>query len=253
MNSTFYMQSYLRGFWKNYINFNWKFGLFLILMICVPRFILVLQANQNADYRFIGAIMVLSFIIPFVFLSRLGLKAIGLNRPKNFSWLVAAFLVGSIYAYLLFLLGETLYQASYQNWYVYIGQSYNIPNSITVEAKKQMFLIMAGTGMLFSPFGEELYYRGIVHESFVPRFGNRGASIIDSLAFALTHIAHFGLVYVQGDWHFLFVPALIWFLSMYFVSRLFYFFKIKSGAIWGAISCHAAFNLSMIYCIFYQL
>ncbi len=247
------MQSYLRSFWRNYLTFNWKFGLFLILIICTPRFLLVLHANQYSDYRFIGIIMLLSFILPFIFLNRQGLKAMGLHKPKNFRWLIGAFLVGLIYAYLLFILGKTLYQDSYQNWYQYIGQSYKIPIDITAKAKQEMFLIVAGTGIIFSPLGEEFYFRGIVHETFVPKFGNRGASIIDSSAFAVTHIAHFGLVYVQESWHFLLIPSLIWSFSMYFASRIFYLFKVKSGAIWGAILCHAAFNLSMIYCIFYLL
>jgi len=247
------MQPYLRNFWKSILNFNWKFGLFLVLIICVPRFIMVLHANQYADYRFIGLIMLVSFIIPFVFLNKRGLKAIGWNKPKSYKWLSIAFISGCLYAYLLFFLGKFLYQNSYQNWYVYIANSYKIPTDLTIEAKRQMFFIMAGTGMLFSPFGEEFFFRGIVHETFVSRFGNRGASILDSSAFALTHIAHFGLIHLLDGWHLLFIPTFIWCFSMYFVSRLFYFFKVKSGAIWGAIICHAAFNLSMIYCIFYQL
>lgn len=225
------MQYYLRSFWKSILDFNWKFGLFLILIICVPRFIMVLHANQYADYRFIGLIMLVSFIVPFIFLNKKGIKAIGWNKPKSYKWLSIAFISGCLYAYLLFLLGESLYQDSYQNWYVYISKSYKIPKDLTIEGKRQMFFIMAGTGMLFSPFGEEFYFRGIVHETFVSRFGNRGASILDSSAFALTHIAHFGLIYLLDGWHLLFIPIVLWCFSMYFVSRLFYFFKVKSEAI----------------------
>ena len=34
---------------------------------------------------------------------------------------------------------------------------------------------------------------------------------------------------------------------------MFFVFKKHSGSILGAIICHAAFNLGMIYCIFYLL
>jgi len=184
------MQPYLRNFWKSILNFNWKFGLFLVLIICVPRFIMVLHANQYADYRFIGLIMLVSFIIPFVFLNKRGLKAIGWNKPKSYKWLSIAFISGCLYAYLLFVLGKFLYQDSYQNWYVYIANSYKIPTDLTIEAKRQMFFIMAGTGMLFSPFGEELFFRGIVHETFVSRFGNRGAFWINIPARRLASSLH---------------------------------------------------------------
>ena len=48
--------------------------------------------------------------------------------------------------------------------------------------------------MIFSPIGEELFFRGIVHSSFAKSIGNFKASIIDSVAFALTHISHFGTI-----------------------------------------------------------
>jgi hypothetical protein len=64
----------LKPFWSMLFDFNWKFGLFLILVICIPRFVLVLHANETANYGFIGLIMLISAIAPFVFLSKYGRK-----------------------------------------------------------------------------------------------------------------------------------------------------------------------------------
>ena len=107
--------------------------------------------------------------------------------------------------------------------------------------------------MTFSPIGEELFFRGIVHSSFAKSIGEKKASIVDSSAFALTHISHFGLVFISNQWRFLSVPAIIWVLSMFLVSVLFFTFKKYTGSILGAMICHAAFNLGMIYCIFYLM
>lgn len=107
--------------------------------------------------------------------------------------------------------------------------------------------------MTFSPIGEELFFRGIVHSSFAKSVGEKKASIIDSSAFAVTHISHFGLVYINNQWSFLTTPATIWVFTMFLVSVLFFVFKRSSGSILGAIICHAAFNLGMIYCIFYMM
>ena len=247
------MEKELRPFWSRFFNFNWKFGLFLILIICIPRFILVLKANASGDYGYIGLIMAVSAIAPFIFLSKYGRKEIGIRKPQNFKWLFIAFVCGLIASISLHFIGQILYGNSFQNWYEYVGKSYKIPAAITPTDRNLMFAIMAITGMSFSPIGEELFFRGIVHSGFAKSVGEKNASLVDSAAFALTHISHFGLVFINNKWGFFAMPAIIWVTSMFLVSLLFFAFRKTSGSILGAIVCHAAFNLGMIFCIFYLL
>ncbi len=243
----------LKPLWEKLFKFDWKFGLFLIALVCIPRFILVLQANQTGNYGPIGAIMFVSALIPFIFLNKSGRKKIGIKGTKKIGGLILSFILGIAFSLILFFLGKELYEGSYQNWYVYIGKSYNIPEGIAGNDKLMMFSIMATTGMIFSPVGEELFFRGIVHGSFAKSIGEKKASITDSVAFALTHIAHFGLVFAGGIWNFYLIPTLIWVLSMFLVSVLFFRAKKLTGSLLGAIFCHAGFNLGMIYSIFYLL
>ena len=247
------MNNELKPFWSRYFKFNWKFGLFLLLIVCVPRFFLVMNANETGNYSLIGIVMLFSALIPFLFLSKYGRKKTGINATKKWKYLILALAIGLLFSIGLYLLGQGLYGQSYENWYEYIGKSYNIPENISVQGKRTMFIIMAITGMLFSPVGEELFFRGIVHGSFANSVGNKKASIIDSSAFALTHISHFGLVFVANNWDFYVVPALLWVASMFIVSLLFFEMKKRTDAIWGAVLCHSGFNLGMIYCIFYLL
>ena len=243
----------LRPFWHKIFAFNWKFGLFLILMVCILRFVLVLNANSSGNYGSIGLIMTISALAPFIFLSKFGRTEIGITKPKKYNWLLIAFAGGLIASFLLYFLGQILYGHSFENWYNYIGKSYKIPAAISPDDKKILFSIMAFTGMTFSPIGEELFFRGIVHASFAKSIGEQKASIVDSTAFALTHISHFGLVFVNNKWDFFAIPTAIWTFSMFLVSSLFFISKQRSGSILGAIICHAAFNLGMIYCIFYLM
>jgi uncharacterized protein len=247
------MQTELKPFWSRLFAFDWKFGLFLLLIICIPRFFLVLNANSSGNYGYIGLVMLLSAIVPFLFLSSYGKRKIGLTKPEKPSWLLVAFVAGILASFFLYLLGESLYGNSYENWYIYIGKSYNIPKDISPDDKLILFLVMALTGMTFSPIGEELFFRGIVHASFANSFGDKVASAIDSSAFALTHISHFGLVFVNSQWRLLAAPTILWTASMFLVSVLFFICKKKSGSLLGAIVCHSAFNLGMIYCIFYLI
>ena len=247
------MDNELRPYWNRIFGFNWKFGLFLIIIICIPRFVLVMNANASGDYGLIGLIMTISAIAPFIFLSKYGRTKIGITKPKNIKWLFIAFICGLLASILLYLLGNTLYGNSYENWYSYIGNSYKIPRDISHNDRRILFVVMAFIGMTFSPIGEELFFRGIVHSSFAESMGERKASIVDGSAFALTHISHFGLVFINGQWDFLTIPAVLWVASMFLVSLLFFVFRKYSGSILGAIICHSAFNLGMIYSIFYLL
>jgi len=247
------MDHILRPIWKKLFKFNWKFGLLLIFLICIPRFILVLNANATKNYGSLGVIMILSGLAPFAFLTRKGLKKIGITKPKNYRWLLLGFSIGLVLSFLLFFLGDYLYGGSYENWYSYIGQSYNIPPDIGKDDRVILFLGMAITGMIFSPIGEELFFRGIVHSSFAQSIGEKKAAIVDSSAFALTHVSHFGLVFIGGEWNFLPVPTAIWVTGMFLASIFFSVSKYYSGSLFGAVLCHAAFNLGMTYCIFYLL
>jgi uncharacterized protein len=238
------MDNELRPFWSRFFSYNWKFGLFLILIICIPRFILVLNANSGGNNGYIGLIMTISAIAPFLFLTKFGRNQIGITKPQNYKWLFIALVGGLIASLLLHFIGQILYSNSFQNWYQYIGKSMD---------KSKGFAIIATMGIIFSPIGEELFFRGIVHASFTKSIGEKKASIVDSSAFALTHISHFGLVFINNTWDFYFIPTIIWVSSMFLVSLLFFTFRKKVGSILGAIVCHATFNFGMTYSIFYLM
>jgi uncharacterized protein len=238
------MDNELRPFWSRFFSYNWKFGLFLILIICIPRFFLVLNANSGGNNGYIGLIMTISGIAPFLFLTKFGRNQIGISKPKNYKWLLIALVGGLIVSLLLHFIGQILYGNSFQNWYQYIGKSMD---------KSKGFVIIAVMSMIFSPIGEELFFRGIVHTSFMKSIGEKKASIVDSSAFAFTHISHFGLVFINNTWDFYFIPTIIWVTSMFLVSLLFFTFRKKVGSILGAIVCHAAFNFGMTYSIFYLM
>jgi len=243
----------LRPFWRRSFTLNWKFALCLVILICVPRFILVLNANATGSYGSIGAVMFISALAPFIFLTKKGRQKAGLVKPSAFSLLLLAFMLGLLASLLLHFAAQALYGSGTENWYAYIGKSYKIPAVIGAEDKRILFIIMAGTGMLFSPIGEEFFFRGLVHTGFQQSWRSSKASLADGLAFSLVHLSHFGIVYLNNSWHFFPVPATLWVTGMFLTSLLFVYCKRLTHSIWGAVVCHSAFNLGMIYCIFYLL
>lgn len=119
--------------------------------------------------------------------------------------------------------------------------------------RNQIFMVSLLISMTFSPIGEEFLYRGMVHESFVSKFGENKASIIDSLVFMIVHLPHFGIIYNAGEWSFPLFPALLWMLCMFLISRLFFRCKVYTQSIWGSVLAHSGYNCLMMYFTFYYI
>lgn len=246
------MNAYLNRFFARFMSYNPAMGLFLILLFGIPRFMLVLHSYVIKSYGLVMFVFFIMWFSPFLLLNKRGRSEIGLKKPVRFWVLPLSFLAGSLVCYLLFESFSLLYEKSLDNPFVYIAGN-NAISTMTPDNRDLYFLIAVIPSMLFSPIGEEFLYRGVIHGTFVFRFGERGASILDSLAFAITHIAHFGILYVSGIWIFSFVPALIWVISMFIACQVFFQCKQFTGSLWGAVASHAGFNFMMMYVIFYML
>lgn len=243
----------LRKFWLRFFKYNWKFGLFLILLFGIPRFILVLHANVSGGYGTAFIIFFLMWFSPFIFLTKFGRKEIGLKKPNSYIPLFYSFLLGALSCAVIFGLFVIFFDKSISNALVYISKAGMSSMVLSDSDRFTFFIISAIPSMLFSPIGEEFLFRGVIHGSFVSQYGENKASLFDSLAFALIHLAHFGIVYNAGSWNFLFLPALLWVLSMFALSRVFFKCKQMSDSIFGAVFSHAGFNLTMMYFIFYHI
>ena len=236
------------------LKFNPALGLFLILLFGVPRFAAVLWTNQGGDYRYVALLFVAMWLLPYILLNKSGREEIGLKKPAKNLWIYLALPLGILLSTFVWWAGDRLYGSEISNWYVYISQSYDLPASFSgVQEYFMYFLIFAGTSMVFSPIGEEILYRGFIHRCFSEKYGDKKAAYIDNWAFALTHLAHFGIIYQVGQWEILWIPALVWVALMSRAARLFSTCRRGSDSVWTAVIAHAGFNLAMTYFIFYHI
>lgn len=244
----------LREFWRKYFKLDWKLGVFLIILFGIPRFILVLHANSSGGgYGYVSLIFILMWFMPLILLTKDGRRQIGIRKPKSWIGLFSSFFFGVAFCGIVYLVFHFLYSNSINNSFVYIAGANAAPQEFLDANRLTFFITYSIVSMTFSPIGEELFYRGVVHQCFVSRFGENKASIFDSMAFAITHLAHFGIVYYLGAWTFLPIPAMLWMASMFLASQVFFRCKQLSGSIYGAILSHAAYNFAMGYFIFYQV
>lgn len=231
---------------------NARTGILLLLVFGVVRIGLVLQANVTGSYQAVSFVFLAMIALPWLLLTREGRRNIGLVRPSRWRWVLPAAAAGAALAVLVHLIATALWGSTTSSPFVYISLSYaNVPAVLDDGDRLVFFIIFAIIGMLFSPIGEEILYRGLAHESLAARRGDRRAALIDAGAFAITHLAHFGLVFVAGAWAFLPLPAVLWVSAMFLASLMFYGFRMLTGSLVGAIVAHAGFNLAMNWVIFY--
>ena len=226
----------------------------LLLLLSTPRFILVLQANRTGQYQWVSIFFMIMIILPWLLLKSPARRNMGIRQIRSGFGLLAGVVAGMLCAVLIYYVMLYLFGDGIAHPYRYIARSYQqLPVLELATDRLMFFAIYSLISMTLSPLGEELFYRGLVHEYFARSLGHQRASVLDSVAFALVHLAHFGIVYNQGRWYWLFWPSIIWMLGLFLSCQIFFWARQTSGAIWGAVASHAAFNLGMNYFIFFHL
>ncbi len=227
------------------------------LILCIIIFVL---SGILRGYGLLGPIdarmlillnFILMWFLPFLFFSKEGRNQIGLKRPNEKKWLFYGVLIGLLFSFIVFLLGVLLYGDSINNWFVNIGLQYLPAESEEWGIDKfSLFLIVTFPAIIFSPIGEEILFRGMIHESVKNKSNEKIATIINGLAFAGIHIFHHGIIRDNTGVHILLLSCLIFFLLMFGFSWVCTLLRNKSNSLYPAMFCHSAFNLMMNITLF---
>lgn len=243
-----------RRLFRRSLGFDVRTGLILLALFSVTRFALVMQANVTRSYAFVSLFFVVMALTPFILLTRSGRARIGVNWRPRVTGMVAGALLGAAVCGILIFSATRLFGAGDDNAFVYIAGTYSgLPREMDDTLRLIMFGVFAMIGMTLSPVGEELFYRGLVHETFTGRLGEGRAACLDAAAFAVVHLAHFGLIWRVTGWTLLPIPAVWWLGGMFVAALVFNWARRLSRSIFGAVAAHAAFNLTMTAWIFYGL
>ncbi len=192
---------------------------------------------------------VLMSLAPWIFLSRDGRRAMGLQKATSSSIYLPAIGLGAIAALGCFLLGLALFGTSADNWFVTIAVNFDrsVPDQLPVM---QLYLMFTVTAMIFSPIGEEIFFRGLLQSALETRLSPTASTWVECLAFGTVHLCHHGVVLSAAGIGFLPRSAPVWFALMAAAGYLFAWLRARSRSLYPAIAAHVAFNFTMGTCIF---
>lgn len=229
----------LRPFWARLFRQDIGFIIVTFVLLGIVRVIGLVRGEINIVV--LGFLMM--WVLPIIFLRQDGRKRIGINRPTSWPWLLLSFIIGGLAAVAINLIGYLLYGTGVGNWAMASAGQYIAQGEALIPV---VFAVVTLLSMLFSPIGEELYFRGIIHEVLARKLSSgKWAGFWSSVAFALIHIPHHDVVLADVGLVGMLMPLLLWSIFMFLASYLFILARNKTGSIFGAISCHSGYILGM--------
>jgi len=241
----------LRPAWQRALRRTWLLNIILFIALGALRAYGLFGPVAARMLVLLG--FFLMWLLPFIFFTRSGRSAMGLMKTERPLWLLWGALLGLAGSFVVFVVGYWLYGNGPGNWYVSIRDSWSIDATMVQLPRLQLFLIYTIPAILFSPVGEEFFFRGMIHESVREQWGPGTATVVNALAFGAVHALHHGLSWDGAALRFSPVSGGLWILLMMGLSWLFTQCRQRSGSIWPAVLAHALFNLGMNLWIFWTL
>lgn len=193
---------------------------------------------------------VLMALTPWLLLDAARRREIGLRLPKGARIYIVALLAGGAAAFGCFAVGYALYGTGADNWFVSIANNYREVMDTTGWPVARLHLVFTIPALIFSPIGEEIFFRGYLQYALEQRFTARTSTIAECAAFGVVHLCHHGLLLTAAGVSFRPVSGPLWMLLMFGAALLFAYLRKTSGSLLPAIAGHACFNLVMNVTIF---
>ena len=224
--------------------------IFITIMFILLGIIRVTGLYREEIYLVVFGFLIM-WVLPVIFFSKNGRRRIGIKKPERWHWLILSFLLGVIVAFVFYFLGYLLYGTSVENWGMTVAREFSGQEEVLIPA---VFAFVTLFSMLFSPIGEELFFRGMIQEVLAQRLSSyKLAGFWGSFLFAAIHLPHHDIFFSGPGFFRILFPLSIWFILMFLISILFIFARVKSGSIFGAIACHSGYILGMNLFVYYFL
>jgi len=223
----------------------WALALLTGGIVVIWRGLLMLGPSRG-----LGVTMVFHFIAlaaaPFLFLRQAGRRQMGLISRPSVAWIGTAISCGVAAGILIGFVGLWWYGESQHNWFVTVRDTMLRDARLRALGSAQLFAALAVPAAIFSPIGEELFFRGVFATIVTMAAGPVAATLCTAAVFGLMHIFHHGLVMSSAGLELQPFSAMAWVLLTAGLSLMFTWLRVHSGSIWSAVCCHAVFNVTMV-------
>jgi membrane protease YdiL (CAAX protease family) len=191
--------------------------------------------------------------LPWLLLSPEGRRQIGLKRPTRPSYYLLGIAGGALGAALCFALAVLLYGSSTDNWFVSIANSNYRIMPTDGWSLLRLHLTFTIAACLFSPIGEEIFFRGLLQRVLEQRFSVPRSSAIEAALFGLVHLCHHGILATAAGLVLLPGSGALWVSAMFALSLALAWLRKRGDSVLPAIVAHSAFNATMNILIFAYL
>jgi membrane protease YdiL (CAAX protease family) len=187
---------------------------------------------------------------PWLLLNKEGRRQIGLRAPSSLLQYPTAVLCGVAAALACFAIGVVLFGEGGDNWFVSVASNYRATMDTSRFSAAKLYLIFTLPALLFSPIGEEIFFRGMLQRSLEDRLSVNASTFIESAAFGIVHLCHHGLALDAAGLTVRPVSGALWVVLMSLVAWMLAGIRKRSGSLYPAMASHAAFNATMNWVIF---
>jgi membrane protease YdiL (CAAX protease family) len=196
---------------------------------------------------------VLMALAPWLLLTAAGRQQIGLRRGAAGSWYGLALLAGGVAASACFLLAWAAFGSSPDHPFVSVARSYQATINTKAFSLVQLYLVFTLPALIFSPIGEEIFFRGLLQKTLEQSFSARASTALECGLFGLVHLCHHGLWWAGTGLALRPLSGAVWVLMMMSVAWMFAWLRLRSHSLGPAMLAHMVFNAVMNVFIFVVL
>jgi uncharacterized protein len=196
---------------------------------------------------------VLMMLMPWLLLTAPARRQIGLAHATSATWYGVAVIAGVTAASLCYVIGVMLFDRGADNWFVSVANNYRSTMNTASMDVLRLHLIFTIPALLFSPIGEEIFFRGFLQQALEEKFSATTSTLSEAGLFGVVHLCHHGLFLTAAGIGIHPVSGAIWVTLMFATALLFAWLRQRSGSLYPAMLCHAAFNATMNVWIFSML
>ncbi len=229
--------------------------LFFVLVLAVVFAVMraVGMLGPRSLQYFLPASFLMMMLMPWILLNREGRRQMGLVFPTRVHGFISAIVLGALLAIACFAIGFVLFGTSVDNWYISIANNYRSIMDTSRFTMMQLHLIFTLPALLFSPIGEELFFRGLLQRALEERFSSVKSTAMECGIFGVVHLCHHGLFWGAAGLTVLPYSGAMWVCLMFMAGFLFAWLRKHYASLYPAMISHASFNLAMNICIFSAL